>query len=112
VHEQDNAKLGMHGGAPATFVHEAVINSYDRVRVSAADEYLAATRPYWNAVRALWEEKIAAYGGLGLREVTQTGSAAGSRLMQLAEQVQSGEIGVEAAVTQAREIISSATRRP
>jgi hypothetical protein len=115
VHEQDNAKLGMHGGAPATFVHEAVINSYGRAedfRVSAADEYLAATRPYWNAVRALWEEKIAAYGGLGLREVTQTGSAAGSRLMQLAEQVQSGEIGVEAAVTQAREIISSATRRP
>jgi hypothetical protein len=115
VHEQDNAKLGQRDGAPVTFVHEAVINAYDRAddfRISVADDYLSATQPYWNAVRALWDEKIAAYRGLWLQEAAQTGSAAGPPLMEIAERVQAREITLDAAVAQARAIIAGATRQP
>lgn len=115
VHEQDNAKIGARNGALVTFVHETVLNSYNRgddFPISAADDYLAATQPYWDAVRGLWDERIAEFSGLWLQEADQTGAASGPPLMQLAEQVQSGDLALDAAIRRAREIVADTTRQP
>lgn len=115
VHEQDNAKIGTRAGQDATFVHEVVINTYDRAAgfdAAPAEAYLAATQAYWNGVRGEWDKVIAAGAGLWLREAPQTGSAAGPALMGLADQVQAGEIALDAALGRAGAIIAEATRRP
>ncbi|MDO8900828.1 MAG: hypothetical protein Q7V15_05675 [Phenylobacterium sp.] len=115
VHEQDNAKIGTRDGQTVTFVHEAVINTYDRADgfdAAPAEAYLAATQAYWNGVQSRWEMVIATGGGLWLREAPQTGSAAGPALMALAEQVQAGEIALAEALARAEGVIAEATRRP
>ena len=115
VHEQDNAKLGERDGTRVTFVHEQVVNAYDRsdrFDISAADTYLAATQSFWNEVRLLWELRISEFGGMRLVEGEQTGSAAGPALMKLAEDVQSGSLPHAEAVARARETITAFTLRP
>ncbi len=115
VHEQDNAKLGERNGTRVTFVHEQVVNSYDRSNafdIGAADTYLSATQAYWNEVRNLWDARIGELGGMRLVEGEQTGSAAGPALMQLAEDIQGGKIVHAEAVSSARAIITAATERP
>lgn len=115
VHEQDNAKLGERSGAKVTFVHEQVVNAYDRsdrFDISAADTYLAATQEFWNEVRLLWEQRIGEFGGMRLVEGAQTGSAAGPVLMQLAEDLKAGKLSQAEAITSARSTIAAFTERP
>jgi hypothetical protein len=112
VHEQDNAKIGLRDGAPATFVHEVVLNTYDRAsdfNIATADRYWAATRDYWAAVRAAWDEAIVRGRGVRLQEEADNGSITGPRLMGLADRIQAREIATGAAIAEARTIIGDAT---
>ncbi len=110
VQEQDNAKVGLKAGAPVTFVHEVVTNTYSRndgFPVSAADDYWAATKAYWAAVRTAWDEAIARRQGVAVAEEPENGSVTGPRLMGLAEDIQAGKITSDAAVAEARKIIGA-----
>jgi hypothetical protein len=115
VHIQDNVKMkapATPGGEPIAIVQEDVINTYDRstsYSPKAGDDYWAATQPYWAAVRDLWDAAIAAHNGVHVQEIGATGSSTGTPLMDLAEKVQSGDLTTEAAIAQARTIITEGT---
>ena len=114
VHVQDNVKMATAAGAPepVAIVQEDVINTYDRstsYSPKPGDDYWAATKDYWAAVRDLWDGVIAAHGGIHVQEEAQTGVVTGPPLMDLAEKIQSGELTTEAAIAQARTIISEGT---
>lgn len=112
VHEQDNAKIGVHNGASATFVHEAVINTYDRASdfpIQAGDNYWAHTRDYWAAVRTEWDRVVATRGGIRVTEEAENGSVTGPRLMGLADNIVSGSITTAPAIEQARAVIRENT---
>ncbi|MEJ0061555.1 MAG: DUF6607 family protein [Terricaulis sp.] len=112
VHEQDNAKIGTHNGASATFVHETVINTYDRASdfpIAAGDAYWAATSAYWADVRAQWDRAIATGRGVHVEEEAENGAVTGPRLMGFADQIAEGALDTAAAITQARAVIAEAT---
>jgi hypothetical protein len=115
VHEQDNAKVGMRNGASATFVHEAVINTYDRATdfpIQAGESYWAHTRDYWAQVRAEWDRVINAQHGLHLVEEAENGSVTGPRLMDLADGIDKGSGTTADAVQQARSVIAQNASAP
>lgn len=115
VQEQDNAKVGLKDGAPVTFVHEVVTNTYtrsDKVQVKAADDYWAATKGYWAAVRDAWDAAIAARGGVAVAEVPENGSVTGPKLMGLADDLQAGKVSEADAAAQARALIAGEGRLP
>ena len=65
VHEQDNRKLSF-DASDATIqrmrAREVGVNRYDRIRgfdFAAGDAYWQATAPFWAAVRAGWERRLA-----------------------------------------------------
>jgi len=110
VHEQDNAKLGTRDGKSVTFVHETVVNTYDRFSdfaVSAADEYWAKTRLYWAEVRRLWDEAILPGQGIAVPEEADTGSVTGARLMTYADDIASGKTTTPDAIKAASSVIAS-----
>jgi len=112
VHEQDNAKIGLQDGAATTFVHETVLNTYDRATdfpIAAGDEYWRATESYWAAVRAEWDRVIEAGGGVHVEEEAENGAITGPRLMGLADQLAEGAIEATVAMDQARATIQEAT---
>jgi hypothetical protein len=112
VHEQDNAKIGMHNGAVATFVHESVVNTYDRATdfpIAAGDAYWRDTQSYWAAVRAQWDHAISARRGLTLAEEAENGSITGPQLMGLADAIHAGQTTIAAAIPQSERIIRDAT---
>lgn len=113
VHEQDNAKLGARDGARQVFVHEVVLNTYDRFKdypVAAADAYWNETKDYWAEVRTAWDAAIARDGGVYVEEEPENGSVTGPTLMGLADKIAEGEIDQARAVAQARRAIETATR--
>lgn len=115
VHEQDNAKIGLRNGASATFVHEAVINTYDRATdfpIQAGDSYWTHTRDYWAAVRAEWDRVINRDRGLQLAEEAENGAVSGPRLMELADHISEGVIATPAAIEQARAVIRETSSAP
>jgi hypothetical protein len=108
VHEQDNAKLGAHNGAPATFVHETVLNTYTRASdfpTAAGDAYWTKTQDYWRAVRAEWDRIITVERGVRVTEEAENGSVTGPALMDLADQIAEGKLRTTAAITKARAAI-------
>jgi hypothetical protein len=123
VHEQDNAKIGLHDGQPATFAHEVVLNTYTRdanYPVAAADAYWTATSTYWGAVRQTWDDgdahryghwRLRCFGavarghGVRVAEEAEGGSETGPHLMQLADRIASSELTNEAAIADARAFI-------
>lgn len=110
VHEQDNAKLGLKDGATITYVHEVVLNSYDRFDgypVKAADDYWGKTRGYWAEVRTAWDQAIQRGKGVTVTEEADMGSLTGPKLMGLADEIAEGKTTEAAAVTQARALIAS-----
>lgn len=110
VQEQDNAKVGLKDGEPATFVHEVVTNTYarnDSFPVKAADDYWAATKDYWAAVRLAWDEAVARGRGVKVAEEAENGSVTGPKLMGLAEDIQAGKTTTARAVAEARALIGS-----
>ena len=113
VHEQDNAKIGRHGGGLMTYVHESVVNTSTRATnfpISAADTYWSATQVYWAAVRVAWAQKISAARGVTVQEEAQNGSVTGPRLMGMADEIQSGHLTVAAAIVAARTLIAALPR--
>jgi len=109
VHEQDNAKLGMRDGRTTTFVHEVVVNTYERTSdfdVSAADQYWDKTQDYWAAIRSEWESIIHRNQGITVNEEAENGSQTGPTLMKLATRIASGEIETAAAIAAAKREIS------
>ena len=113
VHEQDNAKVGVKDGKPVTYVHETVVNTYDRFDgypTAAADRYWAQTKDYWARVRDAWTEAARRRGGVvNVREEAENGSVTGPRLMELADEVAEGKTALPAAVTEARALIAGET---
>lgn len=110
VQEQDNAKVGLKDGEPATFVHEVVTNTYarnDSFPVKAADDYWAATKDYWAAVRLAWDEAVARGRGVKVAEEAENGSVTGPKLMGLADDIQAGKTTTARAVAEARALIGS-----
>ncbi|WP_293678313.1 DUF6607 family protein [uncultured Phenylobacterium sp.] len=113
VHEQDNAKVGVRDGKPVTYVHEVVVNTYDRFSgypVAAADDYWAKTKAYWAQVRQAWDAAIAKEGGVAVTEEAQNGSVTGPRLMGLADDIAEGKTDTLAAVAQAKALIAGSER--
>ncbi len=115
IHWQDNTKLGPKDGTLAPIVQEYVLNTYTRFdgyNVKAADDYWAATRAYWGAVRAEWARIADEKGGIGIQEEAETGTVISARLMQLADDIQSGKTTTAKASGEARRLIAENTRRP
>lgn len=118
VHLQDNVKIGPsgeNGGDPAAIVQEDVVNTYrkvDNYDPAPGDAYWAATKDYWAGVRAAWDERVQASGGLYLEEEANRGAVTGKPLMDWAVDVQEGRLTTEAAIRQARELITRATTEP
>jgi hypothetical protein len=112
VHEQGNAKLGVKDGRDQVFVHEVVLNTYERFEgfpVKAADEYWASTKDYWAAVRLAWDESIRRGRGVAVTEEADMGSVTSPQLMGLADEIHEGKIRTAAAVDRARRIIATAS---
>ncbi len=108
VHEQDNAKIGLKDGKPATYVHEYVINTYTPATdfaVTAADAYWAKTKDYWAAVRTDWDRAITKGSGLRVKEDASNGSTTGHQLMLLADDMAAGETDQKAAEADAENLI-------
>ena len=118
VHIQDNMKMGPSEGdegEPTAIVQEDVINTYrhvDNYDPAPGDAYWTATKDYWAAVRAAWDERIQAAGGLYLEEEANRGAVTGEPLMDWADEVQAGMLTTEAAAEQARALIARATVAP
>lgn len=113
VHEQDNFKVRQGPNGLETVVHEFGINTYtrfDAYNVAAGDAYWTATADYWTAVRGFWDSAIAAgQGTIHVDEQADWGSEVSEALMTLAGQIQDGETTTEAAIVQARTIITEET---
>lgn len=120
IHWQDNLKMGpdpaAQTGADAKivpFVQESVLNTYKKdaaFDVAAADAYWTATRDYWAAVRAAWDEAIAKSQGVHVTEVAETGSASGERLMTIADDILAGKLKTPEAIKRGRAVITEVTR--
>jgi hypothetical protein len=113
VHEQDNAKSGLKDGKRVTFVHEVVLNTYERsasYKVEAADDYWNKTRDYWAEVRKTWDQAIAQGGGVKVAEEAENGSVTGPSLMGLADQIAEGKTTTAQAVAQAKAVIGGDNR--
>lgn len=113
VHEQDNAKVGVRDGKPVTYVHEVVVNTYEKFNgydVAAADSYWAKTKDYWAEVRRSWDAEIAKTGGVKVTEEAEAGSVTGPKLMGLADEINEGKTQTAAAVVQAKALITGAEK--
>lgn len=115
VQEQDNAKIGAVNGQPSTFVHEIVLNSYDRAsefKISAADEYWGKTKTYWASVRADWDSYIVAHKGIVIDEEAEAGSVTGPKLMGFADSIADGTKTEAAAIAEAKAFIAATSKAP
>lgn len=113
VHEQDNAKVGVRDGKPVTYVHEVVVNTYDRFSgydVAAADTYWAKTKGYWANVRKAWDKAITTDGGVRVTEEAQAGSVTGPKLMGLADEIAEGKTDAAKASAEAKALIASSDK--
>jgi hypothetical protein len=114
VHWQDNTKLGLKDGKLVPIVQEYLLNTYTRFDgydVKAADAYWAATRDYWAQVRAEWARIAKTKGGIAIDEQADTGTVISGRLLELADQIQSGTTNTAKAVAEARKLIAANTRK-
>ena len=117
VHLQDNMKMASDGtdGAVVAVVQEDVINTYrpvDNYDAAPGDAYWNATKDYWAAVRAAWDERANSTGHIWLQEEANRGALTGKPLMDWADEIQAGTLTTEAAVTRARALIAEATAAP
>ena len=99
-------------GKALPYVQEPVLNTYtkfDGYSVSAADDYWAKTKSYWQQVRAEWDAAIAANGGVTVEEEAQTGTVISGRLLSMGTEISDGKLSETAAVDEARSLIRDAT---
>lgn len=114
IHWQDNIKMGMKGGKLIPIVQEMTLNSYTRFdgfKAERADAYWAKTSAYWAAVRSAWDDAIKRGGGaVRVREVAETGSEGGVRLMGYADEIDEGKLTTAEAVKKAQSVITEVTK--
>jgi hypothetical protein len=114
VHWQDNTKMGTKDGKLVPIVQEYVLNTYikyDQYDVKAADDYWAATKEYWAAVRAEWDRVAAAKGGIAIDEKADTGTVISGRLLEIADEVQEKKLTAAKAISEAKKLIETNTRK-
>lgn len=114
IHWQDNTKMASRDGKLVPIVQEYVLNSYtkfDDYNVKAADDYWTATKDYWTGVRTAWARIASEKGGIGIQEEAETGTVISAKLMQLADEVQSGKTNTAKATSEAIRLIAENTRR-
>ncbi|MEM0929146.1 MAG: DUF6607 family protein [Pseudomonadota bacterium] len=108
VHEQDNSKLIL-SGEPTALVREVGVNSYrqfDDFPVHAADSYWEATSEYWAGVRAEWTSIADANQRFAITIKGETQDLY-MPLLTLAMEVKDGEKTVDAALSEARDVIDT-----
>lgn len=108
VHEQDNSKL-MLDGTPRALVREVGVNTYlafDDYPVSVAEDYWAGTAEFWAGVRAEWNRIEADHERFAITIQGET-EALYNPLLALALEVKSGEMAIEPALAEARDVINS-----
>lgn len=113
VHWQDNTKMGQFDGKLQPVVQEYVLNTYtkfDGYSVKAADDYWAATNGYWAAIRAEWDRLAAAKNGIRITEAAESGTVIASRLLEIADDIQSGKAKEAEAIKTAKALMDQATR--
>ena len=113
IHWQDNIKMGMRDGKLVPFVQESVLNTYAKAsdfNAQRADDYWAKTKDYWAAVRGEWDAIILRDKGVHVTEVAESGSATGSALMGLADDIEAGKVTTPTAITNARVLMAEATK--
>ena len=111
VHEQDNTKLVLTGGAARALVREIGVNTYtkfDDFDVAVGDDYWAETADFWAEVRAEWtriENENATFG------LTIQGEPEDlyMEILELAGAVEEGEKPSADAAAEARIIIAEYT---
>lgn len=112
IHWQDNIKMSPKDGKLVPIVQEYVLNSYTRFdgyNVQVADDYWAATKTYWAAVRAAWDKAATTKGGIGIEEQAETGTIISGRLLEIADEIQSGTLTQDKAIAEAVNLIESST---
>lgn len=112
IHWQDNIKMGMFDDKLQPVVSEYVLNTYTRFdgyNTKAATDYWAATKGFWAAIRVEWDRIAATKGGIQIMEVAETGSAVSARLLEIADELNSGKITEAAAIAQAKKLMDSGT---
>ena len=115
IHWQDNTKLKWVDGEAVPYVQESVLNTYERFDdypVSAADEYWRASADYWAAVRAQWDETLAANGGITIEEEAATGTVISGELLNMGTQIAKGELDTATAIAKAQTLIREGTAKP
>lgn len=119
IHWQDNTKMMMPKDAgkdgsdkPVPVVQEYVLNTYERFdgyNVAAAEDYWAKTAPYWEAVRAKWDEVAAAKGGIRIAQEADVGTDIAAELLTLADAIKDGKAEVGEASAKAVALIAQGT---
>jgi len=113
IHWQDNTKMGEFDGKLAPVVQESVLNTYTRFdgyNVKAAEDYWAATKGYWSAIRAEWARIAEAKNGIRITEEADHGTVIAGRLLEIADDLQTGKIKETAAIATAKTLIDQATK--
>lgn len=111
VHEQDNSKVILTGGAPKVLAREFGLNTYrhyDAFDATVATKYWDATKAFWTAVRADWDrlEREAPVFGLTVQGEPEP---LYSPLLELADAVAAGTKTTEAAAVEAKAVIATFT---
>ncbi|MCW4461559.1 hypothetical protein OK349_07555 [Sphingomonas sp. BT-65] len=113
IHWQDNTKMGEFDGKLEPVVQEYVLNTYTRFdgyKVQAADDYWAATKGYWAAIRGEWDRIAAAKNGIRITEAAEAGTVIASRLLGIADEIQSGKTKEADGIKTAKALMDQATR--
>lgn len=106
VHEQDNSKLVLRG-EPQVLVRESGLNTYrrfDDYPVAAAEDYWAGTADFWEGVRAEWSRIASENDEFAITLKGETEDLY-MPLLELAGQVQAGEMALDPALQEARSVI-------
>jgi len=108
-HEQDNSKLVLQdGGAPKELVRETGVNTYARSEEfspQAGEEYWEKTGAFWAEARALWRAAEAT-GRVAVRDTPQ-GELLYMPMLEIAAKVETGELALADAVSQARALMDA-----
>jgi hypothetical protein len=117
IHWQDNTKMMPakdDSGKLVPVVQEYVLNTYERFdeyNVAAADSYWEKTGPYWDAVRAKWDEVATTTGGIRVAQEANFGTDIAGELLKLADAIKDGETASDEATAKALALIETGTAR-
>ena len=92
LHEQDNYKLALDDSGNRIVARESGHNTYRRVTgedFSRANDYWKNTGPYWEAVRATWENLLSSHSSLQV-ETEPVGRKLYQRVFELANEFADG----------------------